>query len=210
MAGIDETIVREYFESNGFLVRQLRKYTVQSRSKRLEEEIDLAVYNPTFERGEGEPGFLLFSADLKRVERAIVSVKAWHSTKFTPSTLRSSSEIFKFLEKDVLKKAQELFAIDESIEPPVETFRKILVLPGLPTHEPHRSQSIELLREHGVDGILSFRAMLQDLVSRIESNTNYTKSDLLQLLRIMKNYDMIRSPQMELFHEQSARSARRP
>ncbi len=209
MAGIDENIVREYFESNGFLVRQLRKYTVQSRSKRLEEEIDLAVVNPAYRRSEDKPGFLLFAADLKLIQRAIVSVKAWHSTRFTPSTLRSSSEIFKFLEKDVLKKAEALFAIDEDLEPAQGPFAKILVLPGLPTHEPHRSQSIELLREHGVDGILSFRSMLHDLVAKVENNYNYSKSDLLQLLRILKNYDMVKSPQMELFAENNPKSRRR-
>ncbi|MGF1449814.1 MAG: hypothetical protein ACFB20_10405 [Opitutales bacterium] len=208
MAGIDETIVREYFESNGFLVRQLRKYTVQSRTKRLEEEIDLAVVNPAYRRSNEQPGFLLFAADLKLIQRAIVSVKAWHSTRFTPSTLRSSSEIFKFLEKDVLKKAEELFALDEELDPEQGPFAKILVLPGLPTHEPHRSQSINLLREHGVDGILSFRSMLHDLVTKVENNYNYSKSDLLQLLRILKNYDMIKSPQMELFAENDPRRRR--
>ena len=47
MAGFDENIVREYFELNGFFVRQLRKYLVQSRKKRADEEIDLVVYNPS-------------------------------------------------------------------------------------------------------------------------------------------------------------------
>ena len=43
MSAIDEGIVREYFEQNGFLVRQVRKYQVQSRKKQSEEEIDLVV-----------------------------------------------------------------------------------------------------------------------------------------------------------------------
>ena len=33
MSAIDEGIVREYFEQNGFLVRQVRKYQVQARRK---------------------------------------------------------------------------------------------------------------------------------------------------------------------------------
>ena len=48
MSAIDEEIVREYFEQNGFLVRQVRKYQVQSRKKTSDEEIDLIVYNPTY------------------------------------------------------------------------------------------------------------------------------------------------------------------
>ncbi len=69
MAGFDENIVREYFELNGFFVRQLRKYAVQSRKKRADEEIDLVIYNPQGEaEGEGsERGFrVLVSCFCKR------------------------------------------------------------------------------------------------------------------------------------------------
>ena len=40
MAAIDEEIVREYFEQNGFFVRQGRKYQVQARRKTGGEEIE--------------------------------------------------------------------------------------------------------------------------------------------------------------------------
>ncbi len=201
MAGVDETIVREYFEMNGFLVRQLRKYAVQSRAKKSEEEIDLMIYNPTWKKGADKPGFILFSNQLERVRRAVVIVKGWHSQRFSPGTLRGSSDIFKFLEKDVLKKAEELFHVeDEQLdELDAGSFMKILVMPGLPTHEPHKSQSIELLEKAGIDAIISFRSMLQDIVQKLEVNHNYQKSDLLQVLRILKNYDLIKSEQMELF-----------
>ena len=46
MSAVDETIVREYFESHGFLVCQRRKYIVQSRQKTGDEEVDLIVLNP--------------------------------------------------------------------------------------------------------------------------------------------------------------------
>ena len=38
-----------------------------------------------------------------------------------------------------------------------------------------------------------------DLVARTEANRNYQKSDLLQTIRILKNYDFFKGPQMELF-----------
>jgi hypothetical protein len=41
--------------------------------------------------------------------------------------------------------------------------------------------------------------MLADLVENIEVNRNYQKSDLLQVIRILKNYDFFKEPQMELF-----------
>jgi len=201
MAGFDEQIVREYFELNGFLVRQLRKYQVQARRKTVEEEIDLVVYNPSYVKSERGPDFFLFSSELARVQRAVVAVKGWHTAvRFTPSTLRNSAEIFSFLEKTVLKRAEDLFVTDdEEAQAAGPGLLKILVLPGLPVQDPHRSECVRLLRERGVDAILSFRSMLLELVQRVETNRNYQKSETLQILRILKNYDLIKEPQMDLF-----------
>ena len=198
MSAIDEGIVREYFEQNGFLVRQARKYQVQSRRKVAEEEIDLIVYNPSWSRSARKPDFFLFSSELPYVHRAIVAVKGWHTGVFTPTMLRSSPEIFSFLQQGVLKEASRLFPADATEEEGADALTKILVLPSLPTAEPFRSQSVELLKEKGVDAIISFRAMLIDLLDKIEINQNYTKSDTLQVMRILKNYDLLRDPQMDL------------
>lgn len=201
MAGFDEQIVREYFELHGFLVRQMRKYQVQARRKTVEEEIDLVVYNPAYVKSGRGPDFFLFSSELARVHRAVVAVKGWHTAvRFTPSTLRNSAEIFSFLEKTVLKRAEDLFVTEDDDEHPAGSdLLKILVLPGLPVQEPHRSECVRLLRERGVDAILSFRSMLLELVQRVETNRNYQKSETLQILRILKNYDLIKEPQMDLF-----------
>lgn len=192
-------MVREYFEMNGFLVRQLRKYQVSARAKTTEEEIDLMIYNPSWKRGGAAPGFMLFANDMHRVHRGVVCIKPWHSQRFTPGTLRGSADIFRFLERDVVKKAEELFNFSQEQEDELGSFMKILVLPGLPTHEPHKSESITLLKKAGVDAIISFRSILQDMLMRLEVNHNYQKSDILQILRILKNYDMVKTPQMELF-----------
>ena len=76
---------------------------------------------------------------------------------------------------------------------------KILVVPALPQSAEAREQSIALLRSKGVDAVIPFQTMLADLVGRIEVNRNYQKSDLLQIIRILKNYDFFREPQLELF-----------
>lgn len=204
MSGFDENIVREYFELNGFFVRQLRKYQVQSRKKRVDEEIDLVVYNPDASMEAGETGFQLFSADMLKVRRAIVVVKAWHSSRFTPAMLKSSSRIFDFLKKDVLHRAEQYFSFDEGnvdrqLISESAAFKKILVVPGLPTSDPQRSESIALLQERGVDGIITFSTILENLLRNVEANHSYQKSELLQLLRILKIYDMVKEPQMNLF-----------
>ena len=62
-----------------------------------------------------------------------------------------------------------------------------------------RQESIALLKGKGVDGVIPFRTMLATLVAETKTNRNYQKSDLLQIIRILKNYDLIREPQLELF-----------
>ncbi len=197
MSAIDEGIVREYFEQNGFLVRQVRKYQVQSRRKHSEEEIDLLVYNPTWQRGSRRPDFFLFSSELPFVHRAVVAVKPWHTGVFSAATLKGSPEILRFLEEEVLKQVPKLFPAEADAELGDEP-TKILVLPGLPTQEPYRSQSVALLQERGVDGIISFRAMLLDLIEKVEVNRNYRKSDTLQVIRLLKNYELLRDGQLDL------------
>ena len=109
----------------------------------------------------------------------------------------SSDLIFRFLEENVLREASRLFA-SEGGDDPGGALTKILVLPSLPTAEPFRSQSVELLKARGIDAIISFRAMLQDLIEKIEPNQNYSKSDTLQVMRLLKNYDLIKDAQLDL------------
>ena len=209
MSAIDEGIVREYFEQNGFLVRQASKYQAQSRRKTSDEEVDLLVYNPAYQRGIRQPDFFLFSTELPFIHRAIVVVKGWHTTShFTPAMLKSSPEIFNFLAENVVKDASRFFPVDPDEPGNHPDITKILVLPGLPTAEPFRTQSVEMLKERGVDAIISFRMILRDIIDRIETNRNYRKSDTLQLLRILKTYDFLKEPQLDLLPESASRKMR--
>jgi hypothetical protein len=206
VAAIDEGIVREYFEQNGFFVRQVRKHAVQARKKTTDEEIDLVVYNPAWVRDGRKPDFFLFATELPYLHRAVVSVKPWHTDVFTPGMLKSSPEIFRFLEDEVQRKATRFFPVEEGEgEGRREDFAKVLVLPALPTQEPFRSQSVELLKARGVDGIISFRAILTDLIEKVEVNRSYRKSDTLEVLRILKNYELLRDPQMDLLPARPSR-----
>lgn len=201
MSAIDEGIVREYFEQNGFLVRQVRKYQVQARRKTGDEEVDLIVYNPAYVRSARRPDFFLFANELAHVHRAIVVVKGWHTGRFTPNMLKSSPEIFRFLEENVLKEVTRFFPVDAEEPGNAADVTKILVLPSLPVAEPFRSQSVTMLKEHGIDGIISFRSMLLDIIERVEINKSYGKSDTLQVIRILKNYDLLKDAQLDLLAE---------
>jgi hypothetical protein len=108
------------------------------------------------------------------------------------------------LKKDVISQADSYFNLATSAGEPEQInesaeYAKILVLPGLPTSEPQRSESIALLKECGVDGIVAFSTILESLLRQVEVNHSYQKSELLQLMRVLKMYDMVKDPQLTLF-----------
>jgi hypothetical protein len=190
MAGVNETLVREYFESLGFFVLQPLKYQVAARSKRPDEEVDLIVCNPAAEdEPPPEPG-IWTAADLRTVRRAAVSVRGWHTDRFSPSLLDKAPELFRFAESEAAGRAARLAGSEEPIT-------HILVISRLPNSDRMKSQALKRIRQAGVDGILLFPILLLELSARLDPNSNYEKSDLLQLLRILKNYDLLRDAQME-------------
>ena len=198
MSAVSETIVREYFELHGFLVRQHRKYIAQTR--REEDDIDFFVLNPLARKRMDQQPFELASGDLEFVERAIVVVKGWHTETFSSARLSSTPEIFRFVGTKVFQQAARVFG--ENGAP-----LKILIVPALPQSAAAREESIAVLRAKGVDAVIPFRAMLADLVAHTEANRNYQKSDLLQVIRILKNYDFFKDPQMELFKSKRRKKA---
>jgi hypothetical protein len=202
MAAVSESIVREYFEMHEFLVRQHRKYIAPNRKLEEDDDIDFFVLNPNPQKISGEIPFILSSADLVRIERAIVVVKGWHTETFSTARIEQTPQIFRFVEPKVFEHASKAFGHDGK---PL----KILIVPGLPQGAQGREQSITLLRSKGIDAVIPFRTMLNDLVREIQINRNYQKSDLLQIIRILKNYDFFKEPQLELFR-QKRKSKKRP
>ena len=197
MSSVSETIVREYFELHEFLVRQHRKYISPTRSED-DDDIDFFVLNPHPKPASGELPFLLTPDHIASIERAIVVVKGWHTGTFGPARLASAPEIFRFVEPRVFQRAARAFGADGKL-------LKILVVPTLPQDSAARDQSISLLRSKGIDAVIPFHTMLAELIRHIETNRNYQKSDLLQIIRILKTYDFFKEPQLELFRAKRKR-----
>lgn len=200
MSAVSETIVREYFELHDFFVHQQRKYISTVRE---DEEIDFLVHNPRYEAATRALPFELKSGDLKQIARAVVVVLGWHTDSIYMGQLTAAPEIFRFLEPAALKQAERAC-------PGEGPLSKLLVVPSLPVTEETRQQTIEFLKVKGLDGIIAFKTMLTDLIDQVKSNRNYQKSDLLQTLRILKNYDFFKEPQLELFTKKRRRSGGRP
>ncbi len=196
MSAVNDAIAREYFESLGFLVQQPHKYLVTARAKRPEEEIDFVALNPAV-AGDGSPPdrLLLTGADMAGIRRAVVSVRGWHTDRMGPAKLSLAPELVRFAQEPALRRVRARLG-----EGPLT---RILCLPDLPATASLRRKAADLLREKGVDGILLFPTMLRELIRAIEVNRNYEKSDLLQTLRILKTYDLLRDEQLELFRRPS-------
>ncbi len=202
MSSVSETIVREYFEALGFLVHQPRKYTVMARSRRPGEEIDFAAVRPGCEPAPAPPAAADMVATgqvLASIPRLIASVRGWHTDRFSPATLNLSPEVFRFADDVVLKEAARLVGPG--------SVAKVLCLPALPTDEDSKAKALGMLRQRGVDYVVLFPTMLRELARQVDVNCNYEKSDLLQTLRILKNYDLLKDEQLELFRRRRPRRA---
>ncbi|MCH6257156.1 hypothetical protein MLD52_11410 [Puniceicoccaceae bacterium K14] len=197
MLKLDETIVQEYFEYNGFLVKALRKACPQAKRSLADEGASLYVKNSNFVSGGRDPAFTIFSSELRYMDSAIICVRGWHEDKAALATMTDGAEVAKYVETKISKKISKWFPQDvlESIgikEAPM----KILVAPVFPMHEQYRREIERVLREHGIDAILSFKSLLVDLIEHVNTKEVYPKSESLQLIRMLKTFDLVKSSQM--------------
>lgn len=199
MAAVNEWIVKEYFEQLGFLVSQPCKHSSNVRRRRVEEDLDLLVSQPGV-AAQRVPEHMVWTAeDLKSVSCAVVGIYGGHTERFYAATLASNPDIVRFAGRAAREEAARRL---NSAEVAV-----ILCLPDLPASEELKTKALTALRERGVDGVLTFPTLLMGLIEAARVNRDYLKSDLLQVLRILKNYGLIRDPQMELFGKRRHRTA---
>ena len=197
MSAVNEWIVREYFELNGFFVHQPRKYEIQGKRKEINEEIDLIAINPVAINHKLPERFILTAEDLVHIQRAVIAIRGWHTERFYASTIDKMPKILRFTEQRVIEFAS-CFIGDGPIA-------KILCIPALPATGELKEATINKLRERGVDGIIGFGTILIELIARIQVNRNYVKSDLLQIIRLLKRYDLLKDVQLDLFGRRKKR-----
>jgi hypothetical protein len=200
MSAVSEWIAREYFEALGYLVSQPCKHTVPGRHKRAEEELDLLVVHPLLAEQRIPDTVLWNTADLRTVARAVIGVRGWYTGRFSLGKFAQTPEVLRFAERAARHAAAARLG--------TEGFATILCVPQLPASGELKEKTLRALKERGVDGVLSFRVMLLELLARVDVHRNYEKSDLLQILRILRSCGIARDSQMELFGRRARR--RRP
>jgi len=198
VSAVNESIVREYFESLGYLVRQPHKYLGPGRQKETGEDVDMVVFNPRVREHKPPASLVLKTADLKTVARAVISIHGWHTDRLYTSTLEQAPELIRFAAPDAVRFAARILG--------TTTFAKILCIPRLPASGELKDKTVKALKAKGIDGIITFRTMLAELVNTVDTNRNYEKSDLLQAIRLLKNYDLLKDSQLELFGKKRRRS----
>ncbi len=200
MGSVSIRLVREFFEQRGYLVMQPCKHSVTGRPKRPDEETDLVVMHPLRTEQRLPESVLWTADDVEGVSRAVVSVYAWHSERVYPALLENAPEIVRFAAPDAVRAAARRIGGGSPA--------RVLCLPHLPVSAVLRGETLARLKHQGVDGVLPFRALLLDLLAGVEAGKNYEHSDLLQVLRILKNHDLLKEPQLELFGAGRGRARR--
>jgi len=182
MPDINETIVRHFFELNGFLVRTNVKYWVSGARGGGDSDIDLVVYNLDPDRRHLSQDFVLTLDSLQCVRRAVVETKGWHTMSFTEGLVKSTPRIFNFVRPEAIEAAAEVFQDAD--------FRRILAISKLSPIEDNRARTIELLKAGGIEHVIEFPTIFHYIAMRVEKNKNYPDSEIMQTMRLVKIYGM--------------------
>jgi hypothetical protein len=200
MSGFDETILREYLEARGFYVRTRRYFPGGKSGRRtgpVEEVSDFLIWRGDAEWAERPNSFVWFSTDLQRVGAARVFIRPWHQEAgFSPKMLNRPGELAKFIESKIVRQVETILTGGEKGP---EGVPRVLVLPAFPLAETQRAACTKLLQAVGIDAVLSFRSILDDVVRSVEKHGVYTKTPALETVRILHSYDLIKDPQLGLF-----------
>ena len=198
---VEHDLMEAYFESNGFLVRQAGKPDAISVKKNQQVLMTLAIFNPSIPSNLPTAGFRFYTSDLVKIRAGLVSLIGWGNSDFTNGMLNNDSSLLKFFKKEA--KGNRLEASfnpgPELAESGMGSFLRLLVVPALPRNEAKIGEVFGILKEAGVDGILTLRAMLENLLRQSEPTKIYTRKPFFQVLKLMKAYELAKEPQLEMF-----------
>jgi hypothetical protein len=180
-------IVREFFEFNGFHVMTHWRHDAV-RFRGAEQGIQFYVENtaPSIERSLD---LVLRPGDIAAIGRALVEVRPWHTERLYASTIEASPVLLEVAGESAKARARQVFGVDDA--------KSILVISELPQSPEPRLRSIEAFREGGVDHVLEFPTILQEIIGKINASVSYAPSQTLQTIRLLKRYEFIRRQQLE-------------
>lgn len=137
--------------------------------------------------------FYLYARDLDVVQAGTVLVRSWNQWQSKPERLKTGADYYRLIEKNIRKEPDH----QQRNSPYL-----VLLLPGFPVADPWKTRLKEYLTELNIHGVFSLRAILHDLTQRTEwiaSQTGSGYTPALDLLRMLRFYDILKDPQLELF-----------
>lgn len=192
MSDLNMQIVREFFELH--LFRVLTHWQHEALFAGQSDASVLLFVEQA--RGEGRAqdaargaSVLLRADEVDRIDRAVVEVRAWHADRVYPSVVEGNAILGHVATPEVRQLAANVFGTPD--------FDTLLVISELPASPRPRERSLQLLEGLGIDHVLEFPAVLQDMLQRINAHGNYAPSQTLQTLRLLKRYGLVRNQQLE-------------
>ena len=198
---IERDLVEAYFESNGFLVRQLEGARVKNLRKKCEYLPIISVLNPLVSENEFGGSPRLFTADLKRIRSAHVGILGWSNSTFSSAELSSDAKLTKFLnnEMDPIRIKDSLPCESGESYSSMENSLRILVVPALPSGTDRLKKIFIKIKSLGLTGVFTLRSILENLLKQTHASQPAESREIFQFLRLFKAYGLTKDPQLEIF-----------
>lgn len=185
----EELLTRAYIESLGFYTcfvptglkdsgPELKRLNAQNKRENL-GATDLKF------------GFQLFSADLQKLESVSILLPPWASSTWEASALKNSKRLAATIKKGV--KTLKLEGLEKA-----DGQRILMAVPAWPTAEGDRAQSLDLIEKLGLDGVITFRSMLNKLAMSADAPIS-DGNPALGTLKILKAFQLLADPQRDFF-----------
>lgn len=193
-------IVREFFEFNGFHVMTHWQHDA-ARFRGTEHGIQLYVENTA--RAVDRPlDLVLRPGDIAGISRALVEVRGWHTERFYASVFDSNPVLSEVAGDAARARARQVFGAAD--------VKSILVISEFPASSEPRQRALEAAREHGLDHVIEFPTILQEILDKLNAHVSYAPSQTLQTIRLLKRYDFLRVQQLEFPFSAEAPSGAAP
>ncbi len=170
---ITKDLLRFFWEEEGFLVKESGEET-------------FLILNPgPSSQKEGLP-FLLSPDEVSLISAAVVKFKPWYTLRFSKAVFALDSTIFDSFNNP---KIEEVLGRKE--------YLKIFIVPELPVSEELKKEVADFLKTKGIDHLLKFSSILKKIIQKIDPHQKY-KEPSLQLLKILKMYNLLKKEQLPL------------
>ncbi|MGB0371071.1 MAG: hypothetical protein ACPGN3_06935 [Opitutales bacterium] len=187
----EELLTCAYFESLGFYTR----FVVPNGKDGGADVRILEARNPELapDSAKHDHSFQLFSADLLKIYALSLILIPWPSSIWEASTLKNSKRLNAGIKKSL--KNLKPVALENNDKEPL-----ILPVPAWPTAEGDKKQSTELIQSLGIQGVITYRNMLNKLATHSEAPLS-GHNPIPGTLRMLKAFQLLSDPQRDFFSQ---------